>query len=53
MVAFVEVLQVQFIGKVVDVLMQLKFQQSRLCTGFIDRVLLIVVDNSCCAAENR
>ena len=31
--AVVEVLQVQFIDKVVDVLMQLKFQQSRVCTG--------------------
>ena len=29
----VEVLQLQFIDKVVDVLMQLKFQQSRACTG--------------------
>ena len=29
----VEVLQVQFIDKVVLVLMQLKFQQSRVCTG--------------------
>ena len=29
----VEVLQVQFINKVVDVLLQLKFQQSRVCTG--------------------
>ena len=27
------VLQLQFIDKVVDVLMQLKFQQSRVCTG--------------------
>ena len=31
--AVVEVLQVQFIDKVVDVLMHLKFQQSRVCTG--------------------
>ena len=31
--AVVVVLQVQFIDKVVDVLMQLKFQQSRVCTG--------------------
>ena len=31
--AVVEVLQVQFIDKVVDVLMQLKFQQSTVCTG--------------------
>ena len=31
--AVVEVLQVQFIDKVVDVLMQLKFQQSGVCTG--------------------
>ena len=38
--AVVVVLQVQFIDKVVDVLMQLKFQQSRVCNGqFIDRVL--------------
>ena len=31
--AVVVVLQLQFIDKVVDVLMQLKFQQSRVCTG--------------------
>ena len=31
--AVVEVLQVQFIDKVVFVLMQLKFQESRVCTG--------------------
>ena len=31
--AVVEVLQLQLIDKVVDVLMQLKFQQSRVCTG--------------------
>ena len=31
--ASVEVLQVQFIHKVVIVFMQLKFQQSRVCTG--------------------
>ena len=30
--AVVEVLQVQFINEVVDVLMQLKFQQSSVCT---------------------
>ena len=31
--AVVVVLQLQFIDKVVDVLMQLEFQQSRVCTG--------------------
>ena len=31
--AVVEVKQLQFIDKVVDVLMQLKFQQSRVCTA--------------------
>ena len=42
--AAAEVLQVQFIDKVVDVLMQLEFQQSRVCNGqFIDRVLDISV----------
>ena len=42
--AVVVVLQLQFIDKVVDVLMQLKFQQSRGVYGqFIDRVLDISV----------
>ena len=41
--AVVEVLQVQFIDKVVDVLMQLKFEQSSVHGLFIDRVLDISV----------